>query len=236
MKDITFLIQGSLKEDTYKFYCQFYPDIKKIFSTWKNNTFSNKWRGEYSLHSDDDLIIENEMPNRIGCWERRMELDLISTLSGLEKTKTKYMLKLRGDEWYQNLKSVVELCRDNDEKIFMTSSFIKKWDIWPFRINNHLMAGTTDNFKIMYESSMVNMVTRKELFENCWPLPYQSILALSYIKRKNIECIDLIKYFQELFEIVPLDPLKFYKINSDDGNQTWYSNFKEKFKNIKDIF
>lgn len=236
MEDVTFLIQGSLKEDTYKFYCRFYPNVKKIFSTWANNRFINKWRGDYSFHSESDLVLESEVPNRIGFWERRMELQLVSTLKGLNRASDKYLIKLRGDEWYSNLGAVLETIRkDNEGKLFMTPSFVKRWDVWPFRMNDHFVAGKTDDLRIMFESAVLNTVSAEELFEDCWPLPSQSILAMSYMHKKLGNCRDWKKHFKEMFAILPLNPLKLYKISSDDGRRVWYSNFKPDVESMNEI-
>jgi len=234
MDDISLLIHGSLNEDTYKFYCRFYPDVPKIFSTWEGNKASNRWRGIESVHSSKDIYIENKLPNRIGCWERRMELDVVSVLLGLEKVSTRLVIKLRGDEWYSNLHHVREVMENDNEKIFMLPVFLKKREVWPFRISDHLLAGRKSDLELMYETCLINIALGRELDHDCWPLPRQSILAMGYIKKKlgNIDTNDSLR---NLFGTVDLEKLKYYKVTSELGDDNWYSNFKPFIENLDQV-
>ena len=236
MKDATLLIQGPLKEDTYKFYCRFYPEIPKVFSTWRGNQKANDWRGDTDLHSERDIFIESEPPNRIGCWERRIELDVVGTLLGLDKVKTEIVVRLRGDEWYSNLNHVKEMIeKDSEGKLFIAPVFLKKWEAWPFRMGDHIIGGKADDVRMMFETCLANIVTRSELHEECWPLPYQSILARGYLEKKRPGGVNTKEDFRSLFGLVDLERLKLYKVSSDAGKQSWYSNFKPSIANLEDI-
>lgn len=239
MKDTTLIIHGPLKEDTYKFYCTFYPEIPKIFSTWEGFKRDNDWKfSTANMHSAQDILIESRVPNRLGCWERKMELDVVSALVGICRAKTNLLIKLRGDEWYSKLNTVVEAVeRDGGEKLFMAPIFLKKWSPWPFKMSDHLLAGLTDNIRLMYETCLSNIVVGSELYSNCWPLPSQSILAKGYVEKKR-PCVtdaDRKEDFKKLFGLVDLDLLKFYKVNSDSGKDSWYSNFKPSIANLAEI-
>lgn len=234
MKDTTLLIQGPLKEDTYKFYCSFYPDIPKVFSTWEKN--GDEWRSVPTLHSRRDVFIESKPPNRIGSWERRMEIDVAGTLLGLDKIETEFVVRLRGDEWYSNLNHVSEAVdRDNEGKLFMAPIFLKKWEAWPFRMSDHILAGKSADLRLMYETCLINIVLGKELYPDCWPLPSQSILAKGYVDKKIPFGKNQKEDFKSVFGLIDLDLLKFYKVNSDSGTESWYSNFKPSIENLDDL-
>lgn len=235
MDDVSLLIHGPLKEDTYKFYCRFYPEVPKIFSTWEGNEKSNDWRYRADLHSSKDVYIKNKSPNRIGCWERRMELDVVSVLSGLEKVRTGLVIKLRGDEWYSNLHHVYEAMEKDNEKMLMLPVFLKKWEVWPFRISDHLLAGRKSNLELMYETCLINIALGRELDHYCWPLPRQSILAMGYVKKKMRGDMDAKESLKALFGIVDLNKLKYYKVSSENGTESWYSNFKPFIENLETI-
>lgn len=235
MPDTTLLIQGPLMEDTYKFYCRFYPEIPKVFSTWKNNKESCRWRGEASLHSADDIFIESKPPNKIGFWERRIELDVVSTLKGLGRVVTGNVMRLRGNEWYSNLDHACEKFGEDSEKIFTVPVFMKKWDIWPFRMSDHMLLGSMKNIQLMFETCLVNIIKEEELFPQCWPLPSQSILAMGYVLKKADQNEDLKECFKKLFGVVDLDAFKLYKVCSDDGKKSWYSNFNPYIRSFEEI-
>lgn len=236
MKNTTLLIQGNLREGSYRFYCSMYPNTPKVFSTWKNNRVSCGWKGDYTLHGKNDILIESDFPNRIGYWDRRMELKILSTMRGLDHVKTEFAIKLRGDEWYSNLAHVEKIIEeDKEDRIFMTPVFLKKWEVWPFRMSDHLLAGKSSNIRLMFKSALVRMIYGEEMLAACWPLPYQSILAMSYLKEKMASCEDWKKCFVETFGIIELERLKFYKVNSEDGNTTWYSNFKPYLNSMDQI-
>lgn len=234
MGDTTLLIQGPLMEDTYKFYCRFYPDVPKVFSTWEGG--KRCWNGLSNLHSVNDVFIESEPPNKLGSWERRAEMSTVGVLVGLNNISTKYSVVLRGDEWYSNLSEVGKsLAMDNGGKIFMIPAFMKKWDVWPYRMSDHIIAGRTEDIRLMFEAYLVNLVTRVELHPQCWPLPSQSILALGYMKRKISEKDENKEGFKKLFGIIDLDALKLYKVCSDSGDKSWYSNFRPSVSSLDDL-
>ena len=236
MEDTTLLIQGSLKEDTYKFYCNFYPEIPKVFSTWEGNRMSNGWKGCPESHSDGDFFIESKIPNRLGILERRMELDVVSTLVGLKKVSTKFAIKLRGDEWYSNLCEVSRVIEEDQErKLHMAPIFLKKWDAWPFRMSDHILAGNTEDLMLMFETCLANIVTGEEIHPECWPLPSQCILAKGYFGKKMPGSKEPKEGFKRLFGTIDLERLRFYKISSDDGQEYWYSNFKPSIKSMAEI-
>jgi hypothetical protein len=235
MKDTTLLIQGPLKEDTYRFYCKFYATVPKVFSTWKENRLSNNWRLNSHLHSESDEFIESEVPKKTGHGSLRMHLESVLTLAGLDRVKTNYVLRLRGDEWYSNLWRVSDVVRhDKEGKIFMLPIFLKKWHVWPARMSDHMLAGLKQDIKLMYDSCLIGY-DWENVFGDCWPLPYQGLLALGYLKKKTGCVSDPKNEFLKMFELIGLDDLKYYKVSSDSGNRCWYSNFNPVVNSMSDI-
>lgn len=235
MPDTTLLIQGPLMEDSYKFYCTFYPEIPKVFSTWEGNKKSCRWKGNATIHSKDDVLIENKPPNRIGFWDRKIELDVVSTLKGLGRVKTENVARLRGDEWYSNLDHAFEKFSHDCEKIITVPVFMKRWDAWPFRMSDHLLFGRLNDIQFMFDACLINIVKEEELFPECWPLPLQSILAMGYVMKKRKENEELKDGFKRLFGTIDLEKLKLYKVCSDDGRRVWYSNFEPYIQTIEEI-
>ena len=230
MPDTTLLIQGPLMEDTYKFYCRFYPEIPKVFSTWEGNC--KDWREPSDKHSSGDFFLEVKKPERFGIYEVGLDRRVVGTLVGLEKVKTNYCVVLRGDEWYSNLDGLEKTMEADSDRIHTTSVFFRKWDVCPFHPGDHLLAGNTDNLRLMFGRTMINMVTRKRLDPSGRPLPAAAVLGRSYMEAKVGESSDWRGDFAKSFGIVPLEWLKYYKVVSDESGRVWYSNFGEKGKDF----
>jgi hypothetical protein len=232
MKDTTLVIQGALKEETYKFYCSMYPDTPKVFSTWVNNSREKAWSIKQDLHGPNDLFLENKKPNDHGV--QNINLQTVSTLSGLHAVSTKYAIKLRGDEWYSNLSLVEELVRDNDEKIHTSSAFFRKWDLCPMHPSDHLMASSTKNLTTMFSSCLISIL-KNDFYPNInqcvgvlhhnVPMTPECLLAKAYMDAKLKKKIYSKEEFKNFFDIVPMDQLRYYKITANGIGKTWYSNF-----------
>lgn len=235
MKEITLVIQGKISQDSYKFYCHFYPGVRKIFSTWVDNDKTMGWKIGKNMHGPEDLFIESVQPNNLGDHARNLQLQVVSTLTGLNLVKTKYAIKLRGDEWYSNLCDL-----DIDwQKIYTVPVFFRKWEIFPFHPSDHLMASKTDNLVGMFTSCLLDIITKKNLHadssycvgNNCKLHPGHRMtpeccLAKSYMdfkmQKKSIYTKD---DFKNMFDIIPINDLMPYKICMNSKNKVWYSNF-----------
>lgn len=225
MDNVSLLIHGPLKEDTYKFYCRFYPEVPKIFSTWEGNEHDMNWKTESADFSSDVLLIKSKKPERFGLYEIGTDRRVVVTLIGLEKIKTNYCILLRGDEWYSNLECLKKYIEEDSDKIYTTNMFFRKWEVCQFHPGDHLLAGSTDNLRLMFGRTMINMVTKKKLNTTKTPLSPAAILGRSYMEAKIGESSDWKKDFAKSFEIVDLETFKYYKVVSDESGSVWYSNF-----------
>lgn len=234
MNDVTFLIRGPFKTDSCRFYNHFYPDLPKVFYCWKGESSGGTFCD--SLRSSKDIFMENDEPGRLGSWGRKIELEIVGALFALNRVETEFVVKLRGDEWYSNLGGIVgTLKNEQKEKIVMAPVFIKKWEVWPFRMGDHLLAGRTEDLRLMFKAGLANMVTNAELYAPCWPLPSQSMLAKSYMDMKNPGGENGKEDFKRLFGTVDLNSLQPYKVNSDNGEKSWYSDFKPCVSNLEEL-
>lgn len=236
MENTTLVVQGDLKEDTYKFYCRFYPSVNKIFSTWEGNEKSMRWKNIANLHSPSDFFIVSKKPERFGIYEINLERRVVGTLVAMEKVATKQCIILRGDEWYSNLDCVGNFMSDAPDRIHTTNVFFRKWEICPFHIGDHVLAGSTENLRLMFGRTMINMVTKKELGPKGKPMPAAAILGKSYMEAKFGQSSDWKGDFVKSFGMVPLERLKYYKVVSDDSGIVWYSNLEsgKEFSSARD--
>lgn len=253
MGDTTLLVQGPLMEDTYKFYCRFYPEVPKVFSTWEGNEEQKGWRdrpfeivkndhlrmSQVFYVNEETIVVKNKIPQRF-YTRQNFDLQLTSTLSGMRFVKTKYVVKLRGDEWYSNLSRVSELILMDDAKIYFTPIFFRKWDFLPFHVSDHLLAGGRQNIKTMFGECL------KAIFEGRIPLydmeqneltvpianisnayVAESMLGRMYLETKRDSDKDYKTLFKENFGIIQLSDLVPYKLQANYFGKVWYSKFDD---------
>lgn len=224
MEGVTLMIRGPLAEDSRKFYGAFYEHIPKVFSVWKEHN--------QGIEYPESVVVENEMPERFSVYDIDMELDVFATLEGLDRVKTEYVIRLKGDEWYSNLNVVAEAIKRQPEKVHVLPVFLKKWKAWPFHVSDHLIAGKTEIVKSMFQRCMINMKSGRQMDSGCWPLPFQSMLAKGYLDfRKGLAASK--EDFKEFFSVLPLEELRYYKISRNKKH--WYSNFKPSVSSMDEI-
>lgn len=104
--EITFVIQGALDQLTQK--CiesinQYYKGSKIILSTWEGSNVDDFNVDEILLNKDPGnfMIHDNGVKNNVN-------RQIVSTLEGLKKVKTKYAVKIRSD-CYLNKANLIEL-------------------------------------------------------------------------------------------------------------------------------
>ena len=92
MEDVTIIIQGRLDQECYDFYVSKYSNCPVIISTWTNTqtNFAN-------LPSNFKVIL-SPLPLEGGA--QNFHYQVVSTLNALEYVKTKYAIKVRGDEFW----------------------------------------------------------------------------------------------------------------------------------------
>lgn len=151
MKDTTLLIQGKIYKTT-KTYVERYlnqcDDI--VVSCWDTDNIDE-------IKTIPNItIIKNPIPdlNLVKIWQPDQSANyyyqIFSTWKGLENIKTKYTIKLRSDEYYNDLSSIFEKLK-LDDSVIVTSNIITT----PPIVSDHIFMGKTKTllkcFKIMGE-------------------------------------------------------------------------------------
>ena len=81
MEDVTLIIQGRLMQDSYDFYIENYRDCPVIISTWVDNVI------DFKTLPENFIVLLSPYPYDFGA--QNLNLQLISTLTALERVKTK---------------------------------------------------------------------------------------------------------------------------------------------------
>lgn len=213
--DFTLLIQGKLLDSTYKFYVENYNEFPIIISSWE----------DCILNIDDSIqLIKSKYPQNFGNANRNLQFH--STSIGLENVKTKYVVKVRGDEEYSNLQHAMKLLIENDDKILTSPIFFRKWEYIKYHISDHLMIGKTENLLKMYQTvyhkfndDLSDIFYKKDAPE--------SVLGKTYIEARELKKLTdndhklMIKYY----DILDLDNYKPYKVVANGMKRVWVDNF-----------
>lgn len=155
INDLTILIQGRCEIEQIKRWIENYKDINIILSTWDdvnlNLEFPSNW-----------IVIQSPYKDRYATNCRNIDLQVESTLAGLQFVKTKYTIKVRGDEYWSNMHLVYEKIKTDENKVLCGSMFFRPIDLYAFHISDHIIGATTDNIKFMFEN------TKDGLLKNIW--------------------------------------------------------------------
>tara|TARA_Y100000004_G_scaffold177103_1_gene218360 strand:- start:569 stop:1372 length:804 start_codon:yes stop_codon:yes gene_type:complete len=228
--DVTLVLQGPIakgKLETYlvagmknlKYYSE---TAKTIISTWKGAKLkpSKKILAKYNI----DIIEASEDLYKNMYRDANMNFQVASTLNGLKKVKTKYAIKLRCDESFSDLSKFIQKIKENPEKIVTTNMFFSKNSYDPFHPSDHVIGGTTENMKSMFDYAFKvcqKENTEKQLNADYFGVPDlinrdgnngvspETFLCFCYLMSKGI-ALDLnksVEIMKENYEVVPLEDM-----------------------------
>lgn len=230
MKDVTVILQGRITQEAYDFWIENYKDYNVIISTWVDNkiNFGN-------IH-DNFRILLSQIPILSG--DQNLNYQIVSTLNALECVKTKYVIKIRGDEYYSNLENIANLIKSKPNIVFTSPIFFRHWSFAEYHISDHIIAGTTENLLLMFRETKHNFETGK-LNVSKWIIDGkfwkwghthspEERLTKSYLNAKHpntFEKIDGRILMKQCFDILDLEVLKPYKAKANCFKVEWRDNF-----------
>lgn len=138
-KNVSLIVQGRWDEANIRkinsHYSKFTNDL--IFSVWEN-----EFRNDVI---DDTIVVLNKESEIEGLFQgANYHRQIVSTLNGMKVAKNEYAIKLRTDEYYEKIDTIIE--RTLDSKKFITSDvWLRKDRECKFHISDHFFAGKTSN-------------------------------------------------------------------------------------------
>ena len=230
MEDVTVIIQGRLLQESYDFYTENYTEFPVIISTWVDNKI------DFTNLPQNFSVILSPYPDNFGA--QNLHLQIISTLTALEKVKTKYVIKLRGDEYYSNLQYILNSIKVEPDKIHTSSIFFRAWQYAEYHISDHIVAGTLGNLMLMFSQSKYNFETGKvniskwkkdgKFFKWVETHAPEERITKSYLNAKEpfrFEKVDGRILMKEYFDILDIDLLQPYKIRANLFKKEWKEGF-----------
>jgi hypothetical protein len=230
MEDVTIIIQGRLLQDSYDFYIKNYTDCSVIISTWIDTEIN------FKNLPPNFIVLLSQYPHDYGA--QNLHLQIISTLNALECVTTKYVIKVRGDEYYSNLQYVANSIKVEPTKIHTSSVFFRAWQYSEYHISDHIIAGTIDNTKTMFRACKHTFDTGKlnvskwkkegKFFKYVTTHAPEERITKSYLLAKEpnkFEKVDGRILMKEHFDILDIDLLKPYKVKANLFKKDWYDDF-----------
>jgi hypothetical protein len=230
MENCTILIQGKLDLESYEHYISKFINCPVIISTWSDTNI------DFSNIPKNFKVTIAPLPSESG--NQNINYQITSTLNGLDLVKTKYVIKLRGDEYWSYPENIYESIQRYPDKLHCSSVFFRAWQYAEYHMSDHIIAGTADNIKLLFNSAKYNWENNR-LNVSRWKLDGkfngyihshapEERLTKSYLEIKEpdrFEKEDGRVLMKEHFEIIDINYLKPYKIKANLFQTFWYDNF-----------
>ncbi len=179
MTDITFVVQGVMHPHCVANLFNYLRHGDVVFSVWKDAPrimsrgafkdrskmipdYVEKFYKAYSpvkknkvtfrLH---DTISLREL-HRKGIYNyNNVFYQMYTTLHGMKNVDTKYVVKVRADEYYTDMDALVEKIKTQDaKKIVTTNTFFRKLSEFPWHPSDHVVGGETQNMKKLFKKGL----------------------------------------------------------------------------------
>jgi hypothetical protein len=220
MENTTIIIQGKLEQDSYNFYINKYKNCPVIISTWADCKIDFS-----GLPKNFKLIIA---PLSGESGEQNINYQLISTLNALDNVKTKYVIKMRGDEYWSYPENIYQSIITEPDKIHCSSVFFRAWQYCEYHMSDHIIASTTENLKLLFETTKYNYDNGR-LNVSKWKVDGvfrgyinthapEERLTKSYLEAKEpdrFEKVDGRILMKEHFSILDIQLLRPYKVKAN---------------------
>ena len=170
MQDCTILLQGRINDECLQLWIKNYKNSNVVLSIWEDEEI---WR--YDIPHNWQICL-NQYP-LVRFWEHsNLDYQIITTLKGLEFVNTKYVIKMRADEYWSNVNKIYNKLILSEDKIVTGSMFFRKWGLYKFHCSDKILAGTTENVKSMFNQTLENI--KKNTFDCNVP---ESQLGLGWV-------------------------------------------------------
>ena len=230
MEDVTVIIQGRLLQESYDFYVENYKDCPVIISTWVDTDI------DFKNIPSNFIVMLAPYPSDNG--DQNLNYQLVSTLNALERIKTKYAIKLRGDEYYSNIQYIVNCIKVEPDKIHTSPIFFRAWQYAEYHVSDHVMAGSVENLLILFKATKYNFDTNR-MNVSKWKIEGvfnkyvkthspEERLTKSYLDFKEpdrFERVDGRILMKEHFNILDIELLHPYKIKANLFKKEWKEGF-----------
>jgi hypothetical protein len=227
--EVTLLIRGKINTELLNKYLLNYYHNYIIISTWPDSPWVNSINLKLVNYNKHSVILNMQKPSDSFEGFQNLFYQIKCVYTALDSISTKYTIILRGDEYFSNLDYVFDSIKYATNYIFCSPIFFRPKSFHPFHISDHLLAGTTQNLKMMFDTSY------KNFSKNDLPLVYEPevYLTKNYLFRKygrrmsvfDKKIISPEVSMKNHFRILDLNKMKPYTAVFNQIGAVWNSNF-----------
>jgi hypothetical protein len=174
MKDYTILLQGKINVETFNLWINNHKDSNVVVSIWEDEDLT-----KFKIPKGWKVIV-NEYPIFRFREQANLDYQIITTLKGLHHVNTNWVIKMRCDEYWSNIDKIYTKIKTEPEKLLSGSMYFRKWGLYKFHIGDKILGGTTENLKLMFESTLHNL--QINLWDSYNP---EGQLGLGYVMAKD---------------------------------------------------
>lgn len=240
---VTVLIQGPLNKVSLSNISQYLKFGKVVVSFWDQDNvqlFKELDSVDFrcTLENPNVKMVSQYMPsqdewgpdwhphNRQGTFPWAVK----STYLGLKNIDTKYTIKTRSDEKFENLQPLIDLHMKTKKFVF-GSAFARNWHRDRFMVGDHIFMDSTKNLIHIYENIINNHEFRYPKYcaehilgINCLKSRYEDMDVL----KGNVMSHDANvqeKYARKALECIDINLLGDYVISHRGANKVWKKDF-----------
>lgn len=151
MDDVTIILQGRINSECLKRWVDTYFDWNVIVSSWTRVDGNDNQIGISTIPKKWSLLISQQPQKTIDISSLQYQIQ--STTNAFPYVKSEYLIKARGDEFYSNLHRFVREMKYKKEQIICSDIYYRGFQGNHFHISDHLIGGTTENVKGMFENT-----------------------------------------------------------------------------------
>ena len=151
MDDVTIILQGRINPACLKRWVDTYFDWNVVVSTWTKVDGHDNQINISSIPKKWSFLILPQPQKTIDISSLQFQIQ--STTNAFPYVNTEYLIKVRGDEFYSNLHRFVREMKYKKEQIICSDIYYRGYQGNYFHISDHLIGGTTNNVKAMFEKT-----------------------------------------------------------------------------------
>lgn len=220
LNDISILLQGSVNSslnENINYYRTITDNV--ILSVYDDQDVSN-----ISNCVIVKSVYDKNVYNHGNIWKQTQ-----TTLAGIKAAHTKYIIKIRTDEYYHNIDLFYNKLIENESRLITSNVFFRPFNVVKNHISDHILCSTTDSLlstfnivKNLLETNNTNIIydeTRRKYTE--------CVIADSFLVSKgetpNVNNISML--MKKYFSIIPVSRLKPYLVVYNGAKKVWRDNF-----------
>ncbi len=131
-----------------------------ITDTLRNKVFKYGIPIDAIWKSEDLAVVKSDILKNKYHNSQNVYYQIYSTYEGLKNVTTPYVFKIRADEYYSDFDIICKKLIDSPDIIISNNIFARRIEKYPFHISDHLIAGSSDNMKKMFERGLQNLQNR----------------------------------------------------------------------------